>query len=787
MTELYDNIPAEIKEYNQWVCWRYETKDGSKEKTKVPYNPAKGTRASTTNSDCWVSYAFAEKAAKMNLGYSGIGFVLTENDPFAFIDLDDSGYSTEILERHKYIYRMFDSYSEVTPSNKGLHIIVKGKVPSGRKREKIEVYSSHRYMTMTGNAYNSVPIRDRQDMLQNLWEELGPFADATADHVGAPDIYDDNAVLEMAAMANNGEKFLHLWNGYWKQLGYFSQSEADFALIDIIAFYTQNYEQIKRLFRHSPAGQRKKAQRDDYLMRMILRSMDTNLTIDFSPLITTQTGQYAGDSAINIVDSLKKETQLQPDEEQTDHKDRYLQHLKPVWEPQAVFNPPGLVGDLTAYFMKATPRPVNDILLIGALGFVSGVSGRAFNVSGTGLNHYYVLLADSGVGKEGIDAGISKIMETVSKSVPAVYDFWGPGRFASGQAMSKALNTQPVFFSIFSEFSELVPQIASNKSTPHMRELKRVMLDLYNKSGKTDTYREAAYADKDKNSLSVRSPAMTVICASTPDRLYDALSDELIQDGFLPRFSVFHSRVLRPRFNKDHEKALMSKTLENNLINFVSHALELQQKNETVDVGYADEEVVDYLDKLNYICDDIINTTTDQNIRTLWSRVHLQVLKISSALAVGINPYDPKIDLICTKWATNFVVTCCMNMVKQVESERLGCNTSQTRQLNKIQQVIGSYFLESFSKTKNHYDYRFRNARIIPYRYIFDSVKRSRDFKKDTRGVSQAIQIIMSILIDSGDISEVPHHIMQKEFGKRQRAYYVMREDCFTPFADIKK
>jgi putative DNA primase/helicase len=43
-----------------------------------------------------------------------------------------------------------DSYAEVSPSGKGVHVIVKGKVAQGRRRNKIEVYSSSRYMTMTG-------------------------------------------------------------------------------------------------------------------------------------------------------------------------------------------------------------------------------------------------------------------------------------------------------------------------------------------------------------------------------------------------------------------------------------------------------------------------------------------------------------------------------------------------------------------------------------------------------------------------------------------------------------
>ena len=83
------------------------------------------------------------------IGIRGIGFVLTDYDPFTFIDLDDTKATPKQCGTSK-IFNEFESYAERSPSGNGLHIIVKGKLQSGRRRSFVEIYSSARYMTMTG-------------------------------------------------------------------------------------------------------------------------------------------------------------------------------------------------------------------------------------------------------------------------------------------------------------------------------------------------------------------------------------------------------------------------------------------------------------------------------------------------------------------------------------------------------------------------------------------------------------------------------------------------------------
>ena len=70
--------------------------------------------------------------------------------------------------------------------------------------------------------------------------------------------------------------------------------------------------------------------------------------------------------------------------------------LKPSKDVYSV--PPGLVGEIAQFIYAQAPRPVPEISLAGALGMIAGIVGRAYNISGTGLNQYTLLLAPTGTG-----------------------------------------------------------------------------------------------------------------------------------------------------------------------------------------------------------------------------------------------------------------------------------------------------------------------------------------------------------------------------------------------------
>jgi hypothetical protein len=90
----------------------------------------------------------------------------------------------------------------------------------------------------------------------------------------------DEEVVTLARGARNAGKFEALWSG--DVSGYPSYSEADQALISLLAFYTQDSEQLDRLYRQSGLCRSKWLDRPDYRDRTIKRML-SNLTETYTP------------------------------------------------------------------------------------------------------------------------------------------------------------------------------------------------------------------------------------------------------------------------------------------------------------------------------------------------------------------------------------------------------------------------------------------------------------------------------------------------------------------------
>ncbi len=153
----YHNIPAELRALNQWVVAG---------PNKIPLNPRSGEPADPTDPETWGTYNDAVKA-----GYTHVGFVLSKDDPYAIIDLD-LPVSEEQAARHQQILEATESYAEISQSGNGVHIVVKGSIPHGVRRDKVEVYSSERYMIFTGDVLNTLPIAEDQEILDILYNEM---------------------------------------------------------------------------------------------------------------------------------------------------------------------------------------------------------------------------------------------------------------------------------------------------------------------------------------------------------------------------------------------------------------------------------------------------------------------------------------------------------------------------------------------------------------------------------------------------------------------------------------
>ena len=771
---MFQNIPLEMQTYNQWIMWRYEDTEAAKP-TKVPYSARTGKLAGVSYPNTWASFSECVQAMQSGL-YSGIGFVLTENDPYCFIDLDDTEGNAAEFERQQKIYNEFPSYAELSPSGTGLHIITKARLEQGRRRSKIEIYSSARYMTMTGNVFRNAPIIDCNETMQVLWEQMAQGPSVVAHYMGlVEEKDDDDTIINRATVAANGDKFAELFAGNFQGM-YASQSEADFALVDIIAFYTQNRAQISRIFRASGLGKREKAQRDDYVRYMLNKCFDRMLPpVDMDGLKTKLDEAIAKKQAADAAAAMSLNSQATNFEQMKEVELKQTEN-----SPYSV--PPGLVGEIAKFIYSQAPRPVAEIALAGALSLIAGIAGRAYNVSGTGLNQYVLLLAPTGTGKEAIASGIDKLMNQVIKTVPAAVDFIGPGEIASSQAVIKYMSKGPTsFVSVVGEFGIYLQQMASLNAPPHLIGLRRFLLDAYNKSGEGKVLRPSIYSDKDKNTAAVIAPSVTLMGESTPEKFYEGLHEGLISEGLLPRFTMIEYKGDRPPLNPAHISAEPSFELVDMLSTLCAHSLMLNSQHKAIHVQQT-EETKTMFAEFDKHCDSNINSSDREVRRHLWNRAHIKAMKLGAIIAVGCNPYDPVINVDIASWAINLVVADVRNLLNRFDAGEIGIDNDETKQLTKVIECVKDFVVSPWPNVAKYAGEgagQLHSNRIIPYSYLQRRLASVAVFRKDRIGASGAIKKAIKTLCERGDLQEVSRAVMGKDYNSTAVAYMIAHPSSF--------
>ena len=193
------NHLEELKQKPIWVNYIRVWSDKKQGYGKPPINPKNLYNASTTNPEHWTDYQTAAK----NIGkpgkiyqngeliaeqpIEGVGLVLAR--PLTGIDFDHvrDPKTGEIQPFAKKIIEELDSYTEISPSGSGLHILIydeesedlagefKNIAPDGSISEtgtaEIDAYNNKRYFTLTENTLLDKPIRKTSGALRKIITE----------------------------------------------------------------------------------------------------------------------------------------------------------------------------------------------------------------------------------------------------------------------------------------------------------------------------------------------------------------------------------------------------------------------------------------------------------------------------------------------------------------------------------------------------------------------------------------------------------------------------------------
>lgn len=261
MQKNYESLPEELRVRGLFCVWQAEQRNGKI--TKVPYEAATGQRAKSNDQSYFTSFDQTASAS----GFTGIGIGIFQGVGAVDLDhcVDENG---KISEKAQEIIRLMHSYTEYSPSGTGLHILFLAEnyqYDSERyfimnHGAGIEVYvagATNKFVTVTGKEIPvHYPFEDRTRELNLLLEKYmkrpNPEANKYAGNaINARKSIPDRELIIRAGESRNGAAFRELMSGCW-QGNYPSQSEADLALCQILAFWTgANARQMDRIFRSS--------------------------------------------------------------------------------------------------------------------------------------------------------------------------------------------------------------------------------------------------------------------------------------------------------------------------------------------------------------------------------------------------------------------------------------------------------------------------------------------------------------------------------------------------------
>ena len=133
LADALARVPAELKAEARWVCWRREELNGKT--TKLPACAANGRMAKSTDPATWATLEEAV-AAVGRWRCDGVGFVFGPDRAFKGLDLDHVIEGGVLDPAYCWVVEEAGTYTEVSPSGDGLHLIFRGAKPDWAQRSR---------------------------------------------------------------------------------------------------------------------------------------------------------------------------------------------------------------------------------------------------------------------------------------------------------------------------------------------------------------------------------------------------------------------------------------------------------------------------------------------------------------------------------------------------------------------------------------------------------------------------------------------------------------------------
>lgn len=583
-TESIENL----KELNQWVCWDRI----SGRKTPIcPY----GGAASSTKSSTWGSYTDALEACNIN-GYDGIGFVFSDSDQYCGVDIDNCIDETgSVTEEAKSIIDHLDSYTEISPSGKGVKIF--GRCDSqykGRNEGGLEYYTKGRFFTFTGDCVSD------NDNLSDMSEW---FAEK---HVG----HEEYEIAQDVPEESYGNERLERADTYLSKMPPSIEGQGGDQALYVAAmrlvqdFNLSKHDAVNLLMSNfNPRCQPPWDMSDiEYKVEMAMSKRRADMlgrgNEEQVKVTVTEADEFSAGLLIN-----RKQEAL-PD--------------RLTWLPEG-----SPMQDMFDYIMTTNARENRSLAFSGALAWYCAlIGGKVMDESGVTSNLYTITLAPSSGGKQAPQDAIRAVTDA------SEYGDWLGGKVTSDSAIGSILQKTPNAFCLWDE----VGLFLQKSKTGVQSTITDLLLDLW---GATNSkFRLKQYADGDRD-IVIDKPCFGFAGWSTAEHFWAGLTKMHLHDGFAGRLFVINTGERAPRKRKVYQEAPRSLVGVTNFWNKPENVFQesgLAKKPRCImKVSEEAEEVFDALW-------DKVEEFTENDEQAVWGRAPEKARKIALAFAATKGP-----------------------------------------------------------------------------------------------------------------------------------------------------
>jgi hypothetical protein len=339
------------------------------------------------------------------------------------------------------------------------------------------------------------------------------------------------------------------------------------------------------------------------------------------------------------------------------------------------------------------------------------------------------------------------------------------------------LPIQPSLWSNLGEIGFWLQKLNSPNANPNEVQLKRLLLDVYHKSGQTDVLNGSIYADASKDTPAVHAPAFTFLGDSTLVEFYKSIDENNVHEGLVSRFTVFECPDVCPVYNPNAADQKPADSMRQELERLVCRACYINQDvSRVVRVDETPEAKTFQLD-YQRICQKWEWEDRSKPELQIWNRAHLRMLRLGSLAAVGDSPDSdrPMVEVEHYQWARKVIEHGVETVLRRFQSGDVGNTTLGFQQRKQLGEILREYAHSEWTqKLESSYriTQKMHKHKGVPRSYLQQRLINTSPFAKDPHDANLALTKAIEHFIQAEVLSEWQEELIEGNNPRRKAIVY---------------